>query len=650
MQGDNRRRGGARRACLLALLAGVVCLLALPGAALAAQQIISSTGPLSQIFINDDLGCQTQHVGDQAPSFYGGTNPGSCGTFLAIPAAAAPGVLYGPASVPPTGTTFTPVSQTLTGSGTSASPYTVTTTVSAGASATIVETDSYVVGQEQYTTSIQVTNTSGAAYAANTTLYHAGDCFLSSLDTGYGALVSGGPECTQSANDSPPVRHMGLQPQTAGANYVEGAFGTVWSEITSAGAALPDTVDATVNQDNGMGLSWSLAGQANGATSTFTFLNTFSPSVLPTSAPAVPLSAGNAVCSPNGLPVHVNAPLGPQGVNYIIDGGPQQIVPVDAAGNATIPLHAGKNSVEFWAVDAQGNQESPHHFHDAAPESGPTLTIISDQHMNSYELGDAATVDIAAGGAGLSADPSAMNVPLATNAPGTFSLQRTATDICGSTTTTYTYTVLPPPTLGKTVNVEPTSGTVLVKVPGGAASAASLGSPWAANISLAKGTGFIPLAQARQIPVGSILDTTKGTVRLTSATTTKAVQVGTFQSGIFQELQSRAQRGLVTLNLINTSSQKKVCASVGKKKAGTRASIARKLSSKVLGLLLGNAKGHYVTRGQFSAATVRGTQWGVRNRCDGTLTVVKRGSVVVRDFRLRRNITLTAGKSYLAKP
>jgi hypothetical protein len=37
------------------------------------------------------------------------------------------------------------------------------------------------------------------------------------------------------------------------------------------------------------------------------------------------------------------------------------------------------------------------------------------------------------------------------------------------------------------------------------------------------------------------------------------------------------------------------------------------------------------------------------DRCDGTLTTVRRGRVVVRDFRLRKNITLTTGKSYLAK-
>lgn len=38
------------------------------------------------------------------------------------------------------------------------------------------------------------------------------------------------------------------------------------------------------------------------------------------------------------------------------------------------------------------------------------------------------------------------------------------------------------------------------------------------------------------------------------------------------------------------------------------------------------------------------------DRCDGTLTIVHRGTVVVRDFHRHRNITVTAGHSYLAKP
>jgi hypothetical protein len=35
------------------------------------------------------------------------------------------------------------------------------------------------------------------------------------------------------------------------------------------------------------------------------------------------------------------------------------------------------------------------------------------------------------------------------------------------------------------------------------------------------------------------------------------------------------------------------------------------------------------------------------DRCDGTLTKVKPGTVVVRDLRARRNITVRRGKSLL---
>jgi hypothetical protein len=66
-------------------------------------------------------------------------------------------------------------------------------------------------------------------------------------------------------------------------------------------------------------------------------------------------------------------------------------------------------------------------------------------------------------------------------------------------------------------------------------------------------------------------------------------------------------------------------------------------------VLLGNATGHFRTRGDFSAATIRGTEWGVRNRCDGTLTIVRRGVIVVNDLGLHRSITVRAGHSHLAR-
>ena len=59
--------------------------------------------------------------------------------------------------------------------------------------------------------------------------------------------------------------------------------------------------------------------------------------------------------------------------------------------------------------------------------------------------------------------------------------------------------------------------------------------------------------------------------------------------------------------------------------------------------------GRFGTRGRYSAGTVRGTVWDTVDRCDGTLTIVKRGTVRVFDFRRKITITLHAGKRYLAR-
>ncbi len=69
----------------------------------------------------------------------------------------------------------------------------------------------------------------------------------------------------------------------------------------------------------------------------------------------------------------------------------------------------------------------------------------------------------------------------------------------------------------------------------------------------------------------------------------------------------------------------------------------------MLGQLRASGHGNFTARGQDSAATVRGTVWGVKNQCEGTLTHVTRGVVTVRDFIRRKTITLFTGQSYLAR-
>ncbi len=93
----------------------------------------------------------------------------------------------------------------------------------------------------------------------------------------------------------------------------------------------------------------------------------------------------------------------------------------------------------------------------------------------------------------------------------------------------------------------------------------------------------------------------------------------------------------LTLNEALAKCPKKHAPAAAKKKPKTRK-------------LWGDGSGSFRTRGQYSAATVRGTRWLVQDSCAGTLTRVKKGMVAVRDNVRKKTIVLRAGKHYLAKP
>ena len=230
---------------------------------------------------------------------------------------------------------------------------------------------------------------------------------------------------------------------------------------------------------------------------------------------------------------------------------------------------------------------------------------------------------------------------------GTHTFSVAAVDLNGTpdpTPATYTWTIRPAtladldnPTLGVDVNIQEVAGTVLVGIPGSAARASGKGH------ASQKGVTFVPLSEARQIPVGSFVDTRKGTVRLESAANARGRrQRGTFLQGLFQVRQSkkRSAKGLTDLVMKGGSFRGCRARRSGNASAAQRRTVRR---------IRANANGRYRTSGRNSAATVRGTKWGVTDRCDGTLTKVQRGSVVVRDFRRKKNIVLKAGKSYLAR-
>ncbi len=147
---------------------------------------------------------------------------------------------------------------------------------------------------------------------------------------------------------------------------------------------------------------------------------------------------------------------------------------------------------------------------------------------------------------------------------------------------------------------------------------------------------FVELTAAQGIPVGSTVDTKRGVVELTSVPKAGAApQSAQFFDGIFLVTQSR---GITDLKLTEALAR---CP-----KRGARAAAKKPKSRK----LWGKGSGKFRTTGNYSAATVRGTEWLVQDSCAGTLTRVREGTVSVRDKVKKRTVLVRAGKRYLARP
>ena len=185
------------------------------------------------------------------------------------------------------------------------------------------------------------------------------------------------------------------------------------------------------------------------------------------------------------------------------------------------------------------------------------------------------------------------------------------------------------PTVGRTVNVSPISGFVLIKING----------------------KFVPLTGLDQIPSGSQIDARHGSLELITSTGEKGkTQHGIFGGAIFKLTQERSgkSKGLVTLTLLEGLFKGAPSYAICKRhKAGDASAAAA--SSKTLQLLHASAHGKFRTKGRYSAATVLGTIWTIADRCNGTLVHDVTDSVVVNDFVHHKTIVLHAGQSYLAR-
>ena len=286
----------------------VTALLGLSGRAPAAVpfQDISSSGPLTHVYIGNELSCQVAHTGDPALELFpSSATPGSCGTLIVVG-----GTLYAPdfanhdgsaTSSLGTYTPFTPVSQTpVTGSGSTSNPFKVTTVADVGATGLrITQVDTYVIGQESYRSDVTIANQGGAPVTG--IIYRAGDCYLQGDDQGFGFVDSSRSAvgCSINANNSPAGRIEQWFPITGGNNYLEAQYSDGWAAIGTL-QPLGNTCRCADRLDNWSGLSWNF-NIGGGAQSTYSHYTTFSPTGVAGPPPATPPASAPPAFGPGGV-------------------------------------------------------------------------------------------------------------------------------------------------------------------------------------------------------------------------------------------------------------------------------------------------------------------------------------------------------------
>lgn len=184
---------------------------------------------------------------------------------------------------------------------------------------------------------------------------------------------------------------------------------------------------------------------------------------------------------------------------------------------------------------------------------------------------------------------------------------------------------LPAPVLAHSFNVAPSGGLVRVELPGTHT--------------------FVALTAAQQVPFGSIIDATQGTVTITTAVPGGGTQTGQFFDGQFLLRQGRGGEVIAVLAGGNFS----VCPTARERAHRARAGAARATGSHAVRKLWANAHGKFATQGNYAAGAVQGTEWLTEDRCDGTLIRVTRDRVAVTNLVNRRHLSVKAGHSYFAK-
>jgi hypothetical protein len=194
----------------------------------------------------------------------------------------------------------------------------------------------------------------------------------------------------------------------------------------------------------------------------------------------------------------------------------------------------------------------------------------------------------------------------------------------------------PAPVLGKSVNIAPVSGLVLIQLQG----------------------QVVPLTQRRQVPATTEVDALQGSLKVIAAKAPApnhvtrhaqtdrrhrgATQRGTFGGAVFRlsQIAHGTTSGLVGVTLLEAAF----------KDAPTFATCKTATLTRTLQTLSVNARGLFITRGHYGSASAANARWTITDRCDGTLARDAAGSVLIRDLTHPRVIVLHRGQSYFAKP
>jgi IPT/TIG domain/FG-GAP repeat len=185
-------------------------------------------------------------------------------------------------------------------------------------------------------------------------------------------------------------------------------------------------------------------------------------------------------------------------------------------------------------------------------------------------------------------------------------------------------TGVPAPKLGVSANLTLLSGAVSTETP--------------------RSHTFTRLTGTRQVPIGTIVDTRHGRVRVTTANTRNQLQNTTFYAGEFKLTQNHA--GVVLASLVGGSFS--ACPTARERAHLASAAGVHVAANHLVRELWATGNGSYSTKGNYASGAAQSTTWLTEDLCEGTLIRVTSKRVVVSDLVKHIHKTVSGGHSYLA--